>query len=154
VKSTPFTLFVKETGGRSDSSSNGLRKATPPFPRLRSSDELSQRPSPQKQFPRSQLAALGDFLTALQNTKEEGETRLDRSMVLYGTCMGSANLHSTVNLPMRIAADGFKHGQHLAFDTVHNDPVAHLHLSMLHRLSIEAKALSTSKGAMRELELA
>ena len=102
----------------------------------------------------AQFAALGDFLTALNNTKEEGETLLDRSMVLYGTCMGSANSHSNVNLPMLIAGGGFKHGQHLAFDTVNNYPVANLHLSMLHRLGIEANSFSTSKGTMRGLELA
>ncbi len=102
----------------------------------------------------AQFAALGDFLTALNNTKEEGETLLDRSMVLYGTCMGSANSHSNVNLPMLIAGGGFKHGQHLAFDTVNNYPVANLHLSMLHRLGIETNSFSTSKGTMRGLELA
>ena len=37
-------------------------------------------------------------------------------MVLYGTCMGSANSHSNVNLPVLLAGGGFKHGQHLAFD--------------------------------------
>ncbi len=39
-------------------------------------------------------------------------------MVLYGTPMGSANSHSNVNLPVLLAGGGFKHGQHLAFDTV------------------------------------
>ena len=102
----------------------------------------------------AQFAALGDFLTALSSTKEEGESLLDRSMVLYGTCMGSANSHSNVNLPMLIAGGGFKHGQHLAFDTVNNYPVANLHLSMLHRLGIEANSFSTSKGTMRGLEAA
>ena len=37
-------------------------------------------------------------------------------MVLYGTCMGSANSHSNHNLPMLLAGGGFKHGQHIAFD--------------------------------------
>jgi hypothetical protein len=74
-------------------------------------------------------------------------------MVLYGTCMGSANSHSNVNLPMLLAGGGFKHGQHLAFDTQNNYPLANLHLSMLHRLGIEANGFSTSKGTMRGLEM-
>ena len=123
---------MKETGGRSDSiTHHGNRPET--VADLRAKEE-------------AQFAALGDFLTAFQNTKEEGETRLDRSIVLYGTCMGSRNSYSNMHLPMLIAGDGFKHGQHLAFD--------HLHLSMLHRLSMEANAFSTSKSTMRGLELA
>jgi hypothetical protein len=101
-----------------------------------------------------QFEALADFLTALKGTKEESETLLDRSMVLYGTNMGSANSHSNVNLPVLIAGGGFKHGQHLAFDTQNNYPLTNLHLSMLHRLGIEADSFSTSKGTMRGLELA
>jgi hypothetical protein len=101
-----------------------------------------------------QFDALADFLTALKGTKEQGETLLDRSMVLYGTNMGSANSHSNVNLPVLIAGGGFQHGQHLAFDRQNNYPLANLHLSMLHRLGIEAESFSTSKGTMRGLELA
>jgi hypothetical protein len=101
-----------------------------------------------------QFDALAGFLAALHGTKEEGETLLDRSMVLYGTPMGSANSHSNVNLPVLLAGGGFKHGQHLAFDTQNNYPLANLQLSMLHRLGIEVDSFSTSKGTMRGLELA
>lgn len=49
---------------------------------------------------------------------------------------------------------GFKHGQHLGFDQQNNYPLTNLYVSMLHRLSIEANSFSTSKGTIRELELA
>lgn len=101
-----------------------------------------------------QFDALNSFLTALSETKEEGQPLLDRTMVLYGTCMGSANSHSNVNLPVLLAGGGFKHGQHLAFDTKNNYPLSNLHLSMLHRLGIEAKDFSTAKGTMTGLEMA
>jgi hypothetical protein len=101
-----------------------------------------------------QFDALGTFLNLLAETKEEGQPLLDRTMVLYGTCMGSANSHSNVNLPVLLAGGGFKHGQHLAFDTSNNYPLSNLYLSMLHRLGIEAKEFSTSTGTMRGLELA
>lgn len=101
-----------------------------------------------------QLEALSDFLTGLQQTKEEGDTLLDRTMVLYGTCMGSANSHSNVNLPVLLAGGGFKHGQHLAFDKNNNYPLSNLYLSMLHRLGIEANTFSTAKGTMSGLEMA
>jgi len=102
----------------------------------------------------AQFDALNGFLTALAGTQENGKSLLDSTMVLYGTPMGSANSHSNVNLPVLIAGGGFKHGQHLAFDTTNNYPLANLYVSMLQRLGIEADTFSTSKGTMRGLELA
>lgn len=101
-----------------------------------------------------QLEVLNGFLTALAETKEEGQTLLDRTMVLYGTNMGSANSHSNVNLPVLIAGGGFKHGQHLAFDTTNNYPLTNLYVSILQRLGIEASEFSTGKSTMRGLERA
>lgn len=100
-----------------------------------------------------QFEVLGGFLDSLRDTKEEGESLLDRSMVLYGTCMGSANSHSNTNLPVLLAGGGFKHGQHLAFDQQNNYPLTNLFVSMLQRLGIEASEFSTGKGTFRGLEL-
>lgn len=102
----------------------------------------------------AQFDALNEFLTGLQGTKEEGQTLLDRTMVLYGTCMGSANSHSNVNLPVLLAGGGFKHGQHLAFDQQNNYPLANLYVSMLQRLGVETESFSTGKGTMTGLEFA
>jgi hypothetical protein len=100
-----------------------------------------------------QFGALADFLKALEGAKEEAQTLLDRTMVLYGTCMGSANSHSNINLPALLAGGGFKHGQHLAFDVKNNYPLTNLHVSMLQRLGIETAEFSTSKGTMAGLEM-
>jgi hypothetical protein len=102
----------------------------------------------------AQFEALNSFLTALDGTKEEGQSLLDRTQVLYGTPMGSANSHSNVNLPVLIAGGGFKHGQHLAFDQKNNYPLSNLFVSMLQRLGIETNTFSTAKGTMSGLELA
>jgi len=101
-----------------------------------------------------QFDALADFLTGLDAAKEEGQSLLDRTMVLYGTCMGSANSHSNVNLPVLLAGGGFKHGQHLAFDTKNNYPLTNLYVSMLQRLGLETNEFSTSKGTMAGLVMA
>jgi len=101
-----------------------------------------------------QFDALAGFLKVLNEVKEEGETLLGRTMVLYGTCMGSANSHSNYNLPVLLAGGGFKHGQHLAFDKDNNYPLTNLFVSMLQRLGIEAREFSTGKGTMRGLEMA
>lgn len=100
-----------------------------------------------------QFDVLNEFLTALSKTEEQGESLLDRTMVLYGTCMGSANSHSNVNLPVLLAGGGFRHGQHLAFDKQNNYPLSNLYLTMLNRLGIEVDSFSTSTGTMRGLEL-
>ena len=100
-----------------------------------------------------QFDALGSFLASLQQTPEEGQTLLDRTMVLYGTCMGSANSHSNVNLPVLLAGGGFRHGQHLAFDKENNYPLTNLYVSMLQRLGIETNEFSTAKGTMTGLEM-
>ena len=99
----------------------------------------------------SQFDALGHFLTALNASSENGVSLLDRTMVLYGTCMGSANSHSNVNLPVLLAGGGFKHGQHLAFDTKSNYPLTNLYVSMLRQLGMPADTFATSTGPMKGL---
>ena len=101
-----------------------------------------------------QFDALAGFLGALADATEDDQTLLDRTMVLYGTCMGSANSHSNSNLPVLLAGGGFRHGRHLAFDARNNEPLANLYVSMLQRLGIEAEEFSTGRGPMRGLELA
>jgi hypothetical protein len=101
-----------------------------------------------------QFAALGQFLQSLQDTREGGQSLLERTMVLYGTCMGSANSHSNINLPVLLAGGGFRHGQHLAFDQQNNYPLTNLFVSLLQRLGIELTEFSTGKGTLRGLEMA
>jgi hypothetical protein len=101
----------------------------------------------------AQFDSLANLFKILSETKEEGQSLLDRTMVLYGTCMGSANSHSNYNLPVILAGGGFKHGQHLAFDKDNNYPLTNLYVSMLQRLGIETREFSTGKGTMRGLEM-
>ncbi len=102
----------------------------------------------------AQFDALNGFLNALRDTQEGDHSLLDRTMVLYGTCMGSANSHSNVNLPVLLAGGGFRHGQHLAFDQQNNYPLTNLFVSMLQRLGIETDSFSTGTATFRGLELA
>jgi len=100
-----------------------------------------------------QFDALNGFLTSLQSTQEHGRSLLDSTMVLYGTCMGSANSHSNANLPVLLAGGGFQHGRHLAFDAKNNYPLSNLYVSMLQRLGLEVSEFSSGKGTMRGLEM-
>lgn len=100
-----------------------------------------------------QFDVLNAFLAGLAGAKEDNDTLLARTMVLYGTCMGSANSHANTNLPVLLAGGGFKHGKHLAFDKENNYPLTNLYVSMLQRLGIEAREFSSGKGTLRGLEM-
>jgi hypothetical protein len=75
-------------------------------------------------------------------------------MILYGSNLGDANAHSTTNMPTLFAGGGFRHGQHLAFDTKQNYPLPNLFVSMLQRLGIEESRFASGNGTMRGLDLA
>lgn len=95
--------------------------------------------------------AIRDFLAKLKATKEEGETLLDRTMLLVGSHMHSGG-HRVNNLPVLLAGGGFKHGQHLAFDQVNNTPLSNLYVNMLQQFGIEADRFGSSTGTLRGLE--
>ena len=59
------------------------------------------------------------FLDKLKGVQEEGETLLDRTMVLFGSGMSYGHSHSNSNLPILLAggnALGLKHGQHIDYN--------------------------------------
>ena len=100
------------------------------------------------------MKLLAELFTELKQVKEEGEPLLDRTIILYGSNLGNANTHVTTNLPVIFAGGGFKHGQHLAFDTQHNYPLPNLFVSMLQRMGLETDKFGSATGTMRGLEMA
>ncbi|TSA31031.1 MAG: DUF1552 domain-containing protein [Opitutales bacterium] len=99
----------------------------------------------------AQLAVFGEMLSTFRDTRETGGNLLDRTQILYGSCLGNANSHSNQNLPLILAGGGFRHGQHLTFDTVNNTPLANLYVSILQNLGVEADKFATSTGTLRGL---
>ena len=100
------------------------------------------------------MKLLAELFSKLNEVREEGEPLLDRTMIVYGSNLGNANTHVTTNMPMIFAGGGFKHGQHLAFDTAHNYPLPNLFVSMLQRMGLETDKFASSTGTMRGLEMA
>jgi len=100
-----------------------------------------------------QFRIFRDFLVRLKAVKEEGETLLDRTMVLYGSNIGNGSSHDTRNVPALLAGGGFRHGRHLAFDRDQNQPLGNLFVSMLQRLGIETDRFGSGRGTMRGLEM-
>jgi hypothetical protein len=100
------------------------------------------------------MKLLANLFSELKAVAEDGETLLDRTMILYGTNLGNANTHVTTNLPTLFAGGGFKHGQHLAFDQERNYPLPNLFVSMLQRMGMDLDKFASATGPMRGLDLA
>ena len=79
---------------------------------------------------------------------QQGDSLLDRTMVLYGSNMGNASSHDNRNLPVILAGGSMKHGRHFAFDPDRNYPLANVFVSMLQNLGIETDRFSTSTGTL------
>ncbi len=103
---------------------------------------------------REHMKLLHQLFGDLKARKEDGESLLDRTMILYGSNLGNANTHVTTNLPVLFAGGGFKHGQHLGFDRERNYPLPNLFVNVLQRFGLEADRFATSTGTLRGLEVA
>ncbi|MBI1372983.1 MAG: DUF1552 domain-containing protein [Phycisphaera sp.] len=100
------------------------------------------------------VRAWGDFLRSLMTTEERGVSLLDRSAVMLTSNLGNASSHRNTNMPVLFAGGGFKHGQHLAFDTKNNYPLPNLYVSLLQRHGVEEDTFATATGTFRGLEMA
>jgi hypothetical protein len=98
------------------------------------------------------MKSLRDLLKKLKETKEEGVSLLDRTMIFFSSNLGNAGTHGTKNLPVILAGGGFKHGQHLAFDQKSPPPLSNLFVSMLQRQGIPVDKFGSSKSTLTGLE--
>src|SRR2546428_1881293 len=116
----------------------------------KSKDKLAQL----KTIDEWHMKLLAELFTQLQAVREEAEPLLDRTMIVYGSNLGNANTHVTTNMPTIFAGGGFRHGEHIAFDTLHNYPLPNLFVSMLQRMGLETDRFASATGTMRGLEMA
>jgi hypothetical protein len=100
------------------------------------------------------MRLLANLFSELKAVREDDDTLLDRTMILYGTNLGNANTHVTTNLPTIFAGGGFRHGQHLAFDQDHNYPLPNLFVSMVRRMGLDVDKFASATGPMRGLDQA
>jgi hypothetical protein len=99
------------------------------------------------------MRLLSELFAGLKAAREDNDSLMDRTMILYGTNLGNADTHVTTNLPSLLAGGGFEHGQHLAFDTDRNYPLPNLFVSMLQRMGLGVDKFASSTGTMRGLDL-
>ncbi len=104
-----------------------------------------------------QVEQMGRFLDKLKTIKEpDGQSLLDRTMVLMGSGMGNGSSHSNKNLPLLLAGGGFKHGEHKMYPTENHKrvPLCNLYGSMLQRFGLEIDQFNKGSGTLTGLETA
>ena len=92
------------------------------------------------------------FLEQLKAVDEEGDSLLDRSMIVFGSGISDGNRHSHNNLPVILAGKGngtIKTGRHLEYPD--KTPLNNLFISMLDRMGAPTDQLGDSTGTLEQL---
>jgi len=104
-----------------------------------------------------QVKQLSRFLDRLKSVEEpDGQSLLDRTMVLFGSGMGNGSSHSNKNLPVLLAGGGFRHGEHKVFpgEKHRREPLCNLYVSMLQRFGLEVDQFNRGSSTLTGLEVA
>lgn len=96
---------------------------------------------------------LSRFLSGLRAAQDGGKYLLDSTMVLHGSHLGNANLHTNTDLPLLLAGGPFRHGQHLAFGGS-SVPFANLFVNMLQAFGQEISKFGSGSSTLRGWERA
>jgi hypothetical protein len=91
------------------------------------------------------------YLEKLKATPDGDGNLLDHSMILYGSGMSDADIHSHTNLPVVVAGGSARGGKHVI--AKENTPLANLHLTLLDRVGVKLDKFADSKGMIPELAL-
>jgi hypothetical protein len=92
------------------------------------------------------------YLERLQATPDGDGSLLDHSMILYGSSLSDANLHTHHDLPICVAGGGagrLKGGRHLRYPQ--ETPLNNLLLSLLDKAGVPADKLGDSTGELTHL---
>ncbi len=99
------------------------------------------------------MKTLRTFFQQLRDSKEDGESLLDRTTIFFSSNLADASKHSVKNMPVLLTGGKFNHGQHLAFDENKNPPLCNLFVSMLQQMGIPADKFGSSTGTLTGLEI-
>ncbi len=100
------------------------------------------------------MKLLGGMLGKLKGAIEKAVNRCSTAHgAVWQQLRRCQQAHDQRIMPVILAGGGFRHGQHLAFDTERNYPLPNLFVSMLQRMGIESDKFASSTGTMRGLEL-
>lgn len=101
----------------------------------------------------AEFEVFGEFLTKLSAVKENGQSLLDKTSVLYGSNLGNASSHDWHNLPIILAGGGYRHSGYVAHDESENTPLSNLFVTLLQQMGVDSDEFGTSTAAgVRGLE--
>lgn len=100
----------------------------------------------------AQMDVFGQLLSMLAETPQTEGSLLDHTHLIYGSCLGNANSHSTRNLPILLAGGPYRHGRHVELEGEENTPLSNLFVNILQRLGIETDRFASSNGTLSQLE--
>lgn len=130
----------------------GSKNLTDNYHRLSHHGQKEDKINQLKSLDIKHIKLLSEFLDKLKVSREEGNSLLDNSMILYGSNLGDAHTHTCTNLPIIFAGGPFKHGSHLMFDKMNNYPLSNLYVSILQALGLQIEKFVSSTGTMKGLE--
>ena len=93
------------------------------------------------------VSMLPYFLERLKTTMEGDASLLDKTLVVYGSPMASANVHNHRNCPLILLGRGggfLEGGVHLKAES--GTPMANVMLSVMHKLGLDMKTFGDSSG--------
>lgn len=96
---------------------------------------------------------LNYFLKRMDSIQEDGQSLLDRSMIVYGSGIGDGNRHNHEDLPIVLLGKGggtIRPGRHLKYPV--NTPLTNLYVSLLDRMGAGVTQLGDSTGALPGLD--
>ena len=92
--------------------------------------------------------AFGTLLDRRAAPAESGQSLLDSTTVLFGSNVGNANSHASVDLPILVAGGPYKHGQHVVHEGP-NRPLSDLYVTLLQQgMGVPTEHFGHSKQAL------
>ena len=94
------------------------------------------------------MSLFAEFIAKLRATPDGDGTLLDHSIIIYGSGLSNANVHSHENLPVALVGGGagrLKGGRNLKYPSL---PIANLHVTLLDKLGIPTERFGDSTGAL------
>jgi hypothetical protein len=92
-----------------------------------------------------------NFLEKLRSTPDGDGTLLDHSIILYGSGLSNANVHSHDDLPIVLVGGGggqLKGGRYVRYESV---PLANMHAALISKLGLRAGRFGDSTGQLEGL---
>jgi hypothetical protein len=101
---------------------------------------------------RFHVEELAHLLQQMKEAREENETLLDRSMIVYGSGISDGNRHNHDELPILVAGRGggtIATGRHVRHPK--DTPVANLYVALLDRMDVPVSSLGDSTARLSTL---